>query len=63
MVMGLALNYVAAGLLAFTIAFYVVIYTMWLKRITPQNIVIGGRCRPFSLPLVVGWPRRPDTRR
>ena len=53
MTMGLALNYVAAGLLAFTIAFYVVIYTMWLKRITPQNIVIGGAAG--ALPPVVGW--------
>ena len=42
MVMGLALNWVAAALLALTIAFYVFVYTMWLKRRTPQNIVIGG---------------------
>src|SRR5712691_6749442 len=41
-VLGLAANWLAAGLLAFTIFFYVVIYTMWLKRATPQNIVIGG---------------------
>ena len=40
--MGLAVNWVAAGLLALTIAFYVFVYTMWLKRRTPQNIVIGG---------------------
>src|SRR5262245_54352417 len=40
-VMGLLVNYTAAALLAFTIAFYVFIYTMWLKRRTPQNIVIG----------------------
>ncbi|MEI8146518.1 MAG: UbiA family prenyltransferase, partial [Alphaproteobacteria bacterium] len=40
--LGLVANWLAAGLLAFTIAFYVVIYTMWLKRWTPQNIVIGG---------------------
>jgi heme o synthase len=40
--MALAINLVAAGLLAFTIAFYVLVYTMWLKRWTPQNIVIGG---------------------
>ena len=53
MVMGLALNWVAAGLLAFTIAFYVGIYTMWLKRRTPQNIVIGGAAG--ALPPVVGW--------
>ncbi len=44
---------VAAGLLAFTIFFYVVIYTMWLKRSTPQNIVIGGAAGAF--PPVVGW--------
>src|ERR1017187_411994 len=41
-IMGLLVNLVAAGLLAFTIAFYVFVYTMWLKRRTPQNIVIGG---------------------
>ncbi|WP_230530603.1 heme o synthase [Microvirga roseola] len=41
-VLGLASNWLAAGLLAFTIFFYVVIYSMWLKRSTPQNIVIGG---------------------
>jgi protoheme IX farnesyltransferase len=41
-VLGLASNWLAAGLLAFTIFFYVVIYSMWLKRTTPQNIVIGG---------------------
>lgn len=40
--LGLASNYLAAGLLAFTIFFYSVVYTMWLKRSTPQNIVIGG---------------------
>ena len=40
--LALASNYLAAGLLAFTIFFYSVVYTMWLKRITPQNIVIGG---------------------
>lgn len=53
MVMGLALNWVAAGLLAGTIAFYVFVYTMWLKRRTPQNIVIGGAAGAF--PPVVGW--------
>jgi protoheme IX farnesyltransferase len=52
-VMGLALNWLAAGLLAFTIAFYVVVYTLWLKRRTPQNIVIGGLAG--ALPPVVGW--------
>jgi len=53
MVMGLALNWVAAGLLAFANFFYVVIYTMWLKRSTPQNIVIGGAAGAF--PPMVGW--------
>ena len=52
-VLGLLVNWVAAGLLAFTIFFYVVIYTMWLKRLTPQNIVIGGAAG--ALPPVVGW--------
>ncbi len=46
-------NSVAAGLLAFTIFFYAVIYTMWLKRRTPQNIVIGGT--PGALPPMIGW--------
>lgn len=46
-------NAVAAGLLAFTIFFYAVIYTMWLKRSTPQNIVIGGA--PGALPPMIGW--------
>ncbi|MDQ0470412.1 protoheme IX farnesyltransferase [Labrys wisconsinensis] len=53
MVLGLVANAVAAGLLAFTILFYVVIYTMWLKRWTPQNIVIGGAAG--ALPPVVAW--------
>ena len=52
-VLGLATNWVAAGLLAFTIFFYVVIYTMALKRYTAQNIVIGGAAG--ALPPVVGW--------
>jgi protoheme IX farnesyltransferase len=51
--LGLATNWVAAGLLAFTILFYAVIYTMWLKRTTPQNIVIGGAAGAF--PPVIGW--------
>ena len=51
--MGIAVNWVAAGLLAFTIFFYVVIYTMWLKRRTPQNIVIGGAAGAF--PPMIGW--------
>jgi protoheme IX farnesyltransferase len=53
MLMGVALNWFAAGLLAFTIAFYAVVYTMWLKRWTPQNIVIGGAAG--ALPPVIGW--------
>jgi len=48
-----AANFLAAGLLAFTIFFYVAIYTMWLKRSTPQNIVIGGAAG--ALPPVVGY--------
>ena len=51
--LALASNYLAAGLLAFTIFFYVFIYSMWLKRLTPQNIVIGGAAG--ALPPVVGW--------
>lgn len=51
--LGLANNWLAAGLLAFTIFFYVVIYTMWLKRLTPQNIVIGGAAGAF--PPMIGW--------
>ena len=53
MLMGLAVNLVAAALLAFTIVFYALIYTVWLKRATPQNIVIGGAAG--ALPPVVGW--------
>jgi protoheme IX farnesyltransferase len=52
-VLGLAVNLLAAGLLAFTIFFYAVIYTMWLKRWTPQNIVIGGAAGAF--PPMIGW--------
>jgi protoheme IX farnesyltransferase len=52
-VMGLFVNELAAGLLAFTIAFYVFVYTMWLKRRTPQNIVIGGLAG--ALPPAIGW--------
>lgn len=51
--MQLAANTLAAGLLAFTIFFYAVVYTMWLKRSTPQNIVIGGAAG--ALPPVIGW--------
>jgi protoheme IX farnesyltransferase len=46
-------NPVAAAILAFTIFFYAVIYTMWLKRTTPQNIVIGGAAGAF--PPMIGW--------
>ncbi len=49
----LAANAVAAGLLAFTIFFYAVVYSMWLKRSTPQNIVIGGAAGAF--PPMIGW--------
>src|SRR5262252_10867133 len=52
-VLGLATNWLAAGLLAFTIFFYVAVYTMWLKRSTPQNIVIGGAAGAF--PPMIGW--------
>lgn len=51
--MALASNYLAAGLLAFSIFFYAVIYTVWLKRSTPQNIVIGGAAGAF--PPMIGW--------
>ena len=51
--LGLFGNYLAAGLLAFTIFFYAVIYSMWLKRSTPQNIVIGGAAGAF--PPMIGW--------
>ena len=53
MMLALAANLLAAGLLAFTIFFYAVIYSMWLKRSTPQNIVIGGAAGAF--PPVIGW--------
>ena len=51
--LGVFISWAAAGLLAFTIFFYAVIYTMWLKRATPQNIVIGGAAGAF--PPVIGW--------
>ena len=51
--MGAFVNLLSAGLLALTIAFYVFIYTMWLKRRTPQNIVIGGAAGAF--PPMIGW--------
>jgi protoheme IX farnesyltransferase len=53
LVMGLATNLCAATVLAISIAFYVAIYTMWLKRRTPQNIVIGGAAGAF--PPLIGW--------
>ncbi|UNE54881.1 heme o synthase [Bartonella machadoae] len=52
-IMGIFINWFAALFLAFTIFFYVVIYTIWLKRITPQNIVIGGASGAF--PPMIGW--------
>src|SRR2546426_352678 len=52
-VLGFAVNIAAAALLAFTIFFYVVVYTIWLKRRTPQNIVIGGAAGAF--PPMIGW--------
>ena len=51
--MGLATNWLAAGVLAASILFYVLVYTVWLKRRTPQNIVIGGAAGAF--PPVIGW--------
>jgi heme o synthase len=53
LVMGLAVNWVAAGLLALTICFYVLVYTVWLKRRTTQNIVIGGAAG--ACPPLIGW--------
>jgi heme o synthase len=52
-VLGLLVSHLAAALLAFTIFFYVVVYTMWLKRSTPLNIVIGGAAG--ALPPIIGW--------
>jgi protoheme IX farnesyltransferase len=51
--LGLLINLLAAALLAFTIFFYVAVYTVWLKRSTPQNIVIGGAAG--ALPPMIGW--------
>jgi protoheme IX farnesyltransferase len=53
MLMGLALNWTAAALLAAASLFYVFVYTIWLKRRTPQNIVIGGAAGAF--PPMIGW--------
>ncbi|MBR0559943.1 heme o synthase [Neokomagataea anthophila] len=58
-VLGLATNALAAGILAFSIFFYSVIYTMWLKRRTPQNIVIGGAAGAF--PPMIGWAASMDS--
>lgn len=52
-ILGVLVNWLSAGLLAFTIFFYAVVYTMWLKRSTPQNIVIGGAAGAF--PPMIGW--------
>ena len=52
-ILGLAVNWLSAGILAFTIFFYAIVYTMWLKRSTPQNIVIGGAAGAF--PPMIGW--------
>ena len=52
-VLGVLVSWLAAALLAFTIFFYIVVYTAWLKRSTPYNIVIGGAAG--SLPPVIGW--------
>lgn len=51
--LGIIANWLSAGLLAFTIFFYAVVYSMWLKRSTPQNIVIGGAAGAF--PPMIGW--------
>lgn len=59
LILAFASNFLAAGLLAFTIVFYVVIYTMWLKRATPQNIVIGGAAGAF--PPMIAWAAMTDT--
>ena len=53
MTLGLLVNWAAGALLALTIAFYILVYTMWLKRRTPQNIVIGGAAGAF--PPMIGW--------
>jgi heme o synthase len=53
MMMGLAINWLAAALLALTIVFYVLVYTLWLKRRTSQNIVVGGAAGAF--PPMIGW--------
>ena len=57
--LGVLVNWLSAAMLAFTIFFYAVIYTMWLKRWTPQNIVIGGAAG--AIPPVIGWAAATDT--
>jgi heme o synthase len=52
-IMGVAINWLSAAILAFSIFFYAIVYTMWLKPNTPQNIVIGGAAGAF--PPVIGW--------
>jgi protoheme IX farnesyltransferase len=59
LLMGLAVNWLAAGLLASATLFYVFVYTMWLKRRTPQNIVIGGAAGAF--PPMIGWAAATDS--
>jgi protoheme IX farnesyltransferase len=53
LMLGLAANWFAAAFLGFTIFFYIVVYTIWLKRLTPQNIVVGGAAGAF--PPMIGW--------
>jgi protoheme IX farnesyltransferase len=53
LLMGVAVNWLGAAILAFSIFFYAVVYTIWLKRSTPQNIVIGGAAGAF--PPIIGW--------
>jgi protoheme IX farnesyltransferase len=57
--LGLMANWLSAALLALTIAFYVFVYTMWLKRATPQNIVIGGAAG--AVPPMIGWAAATDS--
>jgi heme o synthase len=59
LVMGLAVNLTAAAVLALSVCFYVFVYTIWLKRRTPQNIVIGGAAGAF--PAVIGWAAVTDS--
>jgi protoheme IX farnesyltransferase len=59
MCLGLMVNWLSAALLAVTIGFYVFVYTMWLKRSTPQNIVIGGAAG--AVPPMIGWAAATDS--